>query len=176
LTYHLADIYLSELDKVISASFDDAYSAPTPLLLDPFLTILSRTSSKHKFTHVQDAVLRPIIEALDASTSLSPGTNRHGDDGGDGDGDGDGDDSEEDSRPRKRARQDSKVPFASICTRSALAPHTQSAGTGALRFALSKQIFAVASSERTRDANRKRMYGFLKDIGADGEVNDDSSG
>jgi ribosomal RNA-processing protein 1 len=157
LAYHISEIYLSELDKVLVEPSEDAFPAPTLLLVEPFLAILASSSSKNKYKHVHDGVLEPLFEILDVEKDASEAS-----------------DDEEDTRPRKRVKSDPEAKLSHLRIHSALEPHSKSpANAAVLRKALSKRVFAVASADGTRDANRRRLYGFLKTVGADGEDEDD---
>jgi hypothetical protein len=109
---------------------------------------------------VQDAVFRPLFTSLDEALAGTHASQS--------------DSEEDDQRPRKRARRDSDTALASLCTQSAMTSDTTAvADPRALRQALSKWVFEVASSESTRDINRKRLYAFLKSVGADGVDEDE---
>ncbi|THH13471.1 hypothetical protein EW146_g6749 [Bondarzewia mesenterica] len=78
LAYHLADIYLEELDKafVTQSKNDELENAalPTPLstILSPFFYLAARTSSNHAYERVQSAVLEPLFQTLASSHSDEP--------------------------------------------------------------------------------------------------------
>ncbi|KAH9081736.1 Nop52-domain-containing protein [Lactarius deliciosus] len=61
LKYHLADIYLEELDKVLAWDPEAGDPSPPPVpidtLISPFLTLLARTPSSHTFERVMSASL-----------------------------------------------------------------------------------------------------------------------
>jgi ribosomal RNA-processing protein 1 len=145
LTFHLAEIYLPELDKTLSNITSESHPVPILILLDPFLHILGRTTSKHKYKHVQDAVFQPMFDSL-SSTPTS------------------GSEEEDDNpRPPKRSRLDSGGSLMHLRLYSTVNIHMASpAEPEKLRQVLSKRVFEVASSEDTRDVNRKRLYAFLK--------------
>jgi ribosomal RNA-processing protein 1 len=155
LAFHLAEIYLLELDKALSDTSVEDHAVPILILLDPFLSILGRTSSKHKYKQVQDAVLQPVFDSL----SITPSSGSE--------------DEDEDPRPRKRSRPDPDASLTHLRMRSVGAQMGAPAELPALRQALSKRVFEVASSEGTRDANRKRLYAFLKTVGVEGVDNHD---
>lgn len=165
LSYHLADIYLEELDKALAASSADESEsspvAPAPLstFLDPFFALTARTTTKTTVQRLESALLEPLFDALDAA-AVSPATSQSQAE----------DEDEETSRSRKRPRlAEPAFPhvLASCCLVDSEAEGAL--GVGAVRKGLLKRLFAVASEERTRDANRRKMYKFVKARDDDGD-------
>lgn len=72
LTYHICDVYLEELDKVIAAaSSSDPSLAPAPLfpILEPFYALAARTANNVTYKHVQATVLEPLLVACETSAA-----------------------------------------------------------------------------------------------------------
>lgn len=147
LKYHLADIYLEELDKVLAwdseAGDERPPRVPIDTLIAPFLTLLARTPSNHAFDRVTSAVLEPLVQSLAPASSPEPP-----------------------SKKRRRLLGTERSFVAdNACTSS---PPTTTAvaaadtGKSALHQALLKQVFSVASERDTRDSNRRRLYKFWK--------------
>jgi ribosomal RNA-processing protein 1 len=137
LKYHLADIYLEELDKVLAwdSEAGEPCSPPAPIdtLISPFLTLLARTPSSHTFERVMSAVLEPLIQSLT-------------------------DDSEPPSKKRRRLLGN-EMSFVADNSR---ASNLSTADKSLLRRVLLKRVFSVAGEEDTRDSNRRRLYKFWK--------------
>lgn len=139
LKYHLADIYLEELDKVLAWDSDagDPCPPPAPIdtLISPFLTLLARTPSSHTFERVVSAVLEPLIQSLTPSGSDEP--------------------------PSKKRRRllGNEISFVADNSR---ASDLLTTDKPSLRRVLLKQVFSVAGEEDTRDSNRRRLYKFWK--------------
>ncbi|KII93163.1 hypothetical protein PLICRDRAFT_87582 [Plicaturopsis crispa FD-325 SS-3] len=152
LPYHLADIYLEELDKIM-ANPTSPSSQPAPLatILAPFLTLAARTPTSTTYKHIQSALFDSLFDALKPPPS-------------------------EDSESRSRKRPRLSTPTYPNLLPNACFTLPSPAGAMArspLRKALLRKVFEVASQEDTRDANRRRMYGIWKNGMAD---EDDDSG
>ncbi|EJF67193.1 Nop52-domain-containing protein [Dichomitus squalens] len=150
LAYHLADIYLEELDKALGKSpVESPLPAPLSTLLAPFLALSARTPTSITLQRIQSALLEPLLTAF-ASRQ----------------------DSDEPSRKRPRlSTPEFPNLAANACTTNP--PKEGSLDPFALRKAVLKQVFDVASEPDTRDANRRKLYAFWKEHIED---EDDSSG
>ena len=140
LSYHLADIYLEELDKALGSPPVDS-PLPTPLstLLLPFITLAARTPTTVTYQRIQSALFDPLL------TAFAP---RH-------------DSEEPPSRKRPRLSSPTYPHLASnACTTRPKEEGALSSAT--LRKLVLKQIFDVASEPETRDANRRKLYAFWK--------------
>ncbi|KAG2184364.1 hypothetical protein INT43_000273 [Umbelopsis isabellina] len=67
IRYHLADIYLDELEKVVNAQLEkldeeEDIEIPTTELLDPFINLLAKTPNKITANKVVDNVFSSILE------------------------------------------------------------------------------------------------------------------
>ena len=141
LKYHLADIYLEELDKVLTYDSETGSErpprAPLDTLIAPFLTLLARTSSNHTFDRVMSTVLEPLIQSLAADGTTEP--------------------------PSKKRRRLLGNEILFVADNSCISSSNLStADKSSLHQALLKQVFSVASEQDTRDSNRRRLYKFWK--------------
>ncbi|KAF8347092.1 nucleolar protein,Nop52-domain-containing protein [Amanita rubescens] len=81
LIYHLADIYLEELEKALIGS-PSAPPAPLLIVLKPFFSLAAKTQHKTMYQRIQSALLSPLFSALsdqdlpDDGSTNSPGRNR----------------------------------------------------------------------------------------------------
>ncbi|PFH49694.1 hypothetical protein AMATHDRAFT_194545 [Amanita thiersii Skay4041] len=146
LTYHLADIYLEELDKVLTNS-PDLSLVPVPLrvILDPFITLAARTQNKTTYQRIQTALLERLFDAL---------SNTHPDD---------------DKHPRKRARSESDYQTLTLNAcfeKSATEGPTE---PSVLKKKLLRYLFEYAGQVETRDPNRRKMYRLCRGEVEDGE-------
>ncbi|KAI6031468.1 hypothetical protein BKA83DRAFT_4200779 [Pisolithus microcarpus] len=71
LSYHLADIYLEELDKVI-ASLDSPSPVPLLSLVHPFITLAARTPTSTTYKHLENALFRPLLAVLRPHRTSNP--------------------------------------------------------------------------------------------------------
>lgn len=139
LKYHLADIYLEELNKVLTwdseAGGECPPRAPLDTLIAPFLTLLARTPSNHTFDRVMSTVLEPLIQSFAAVGSAEP--------------------------PSKKRRRLLGNELTFVADNSCLS-NSPAADKSSLHQALLKQVFSAASEQDTRDSNRRRLYKFWK--------------
>lgn len=63
LAYHLADIYIEELDKAL-ATVESPAPAPVSTILEPFLILAAQTSSSTTCKRMQSSVFQPLLDAL----------------------------------------------------------------------------------------------------------------
>ncbi|KAG8703734.1 hypothetical protein FRC08_002661 [Ceratobasidium sp. 394] len=69
LSYHLADIYLEELDKVLE-TIDSQPTTPLTTLIEPFVNLAARTPNKITYERMQTALITPLLNALAARSTL----------------------------------------------------------------------------------------------------------
>ncbi|KAF8602324.1 Nop52-domain-containing protein [Ceratobasidium sp. AG-I] len=147
LSYHLSDIYLEELDKVLDTG-DHQHETPLITLIDPFIKLAARTPNKITYDRMQTALFTPLLDALAAHSSAS--------------------DTNEPSSQRKRKRSAEMYPnlIDSVCTPAPQTndPKHNQAETNAQDVAKNvvKAIFEIAGQEETKDANRRKMYALWK--------------
>lgn len=146
LAYHLADIYLEELDKALGRS-EDVLPAPLSTLVHPFLTLAARTINKATYDRIQSALIEPLLSAFSHTPASSS----------------DEDVDEDGERNRKRLRL-SGSEYAHLVSNACIAESKVENATPptAVRRALLKQIFDVAGQGTTKDANRRKLYGLWK--------------
>jgi ribosomal RNA-processing protein 1 len=139
LKYHLADIYLEELNKVLTwdseAGGECPPRAPLDTLIEPFLTLIARTPSNHTFDRVMSTVLEPLIQSLATVGSVEP--------------------------PSKKRRRllGNEITFVAD---NACTSNSPTADKSSVHQTLLKRVFSVASEQDTRDSNRRRLYKFWK--------------
>ncbi|KAI0652418.1 Nop52-domain-containing protein [Trametes meyenii] len=145
LAYHLADIYLEELDKALGNSpVPSPLPAPLSTLVAPFLTLAARTQTKTTYQRIQSALLDPLY------TALGP--------------------SEDSDEPRsKRARLSTPTLHNLISNACSTSPKEGPLRSSGLKKLLLKQMFDVASEPDTRDANRRKLYALWKENMEDDE-------
>ncbi|GBE77618.1 Nop52-domain-containing protein [Sparassis latifolia] len=140
LSYHLADIYVEELDKALGNSTDEP-KLPVPLsfLLAPFFTLAARTPTKSTYQRIHSALLDPLFGALTSAR-----------------------DDDELPRPKRPRLSMPTYPnlIANACT---IDPKMEGAiGRLELKKALLKHMFDIASEQDTRDSNRRKLYAIWK--------------
>ncbi|KAH9937374.1 Nop52-domain-containing protein [Fomitopsis serialis] len=149
LAYHLADIYLEELDRALGISPEPSPSpAPLSTLLNPFFILAARTPTKITYDRIQSVLFEPLF------TALTP---------------------KPDDQPPSRKKPRLSTPTYSNLIANACLSDPKAEGaveSEKLRKALLRRIFDVASGEDTRDANRRKMYNLWKSHMED----EDSSG
>ena len=137
LAYHLADIYLEELDRVLG---DPPSPPPAPLstLLSPFFILSARTQNNTTFQRIQSALLDPLL------VSLSP--------------------TRDDEPPTPKRQRLSSPSYDNLVTNScSIDPKTEGAVEKApLKKLLLRRIFDIASEHDTRDSNRRKLYAIWR--------------
>ena len=63
LTFHLAEIYLEELEKAVSAS-DSPVPVPILALLSPFISLAAHTPTNTTYKHLEESLFRPLLAGL----------------------------------------------------------------------------------------------------------------
>ncbi len=161
LPYHLADIYLEELDKALNASTSQESPTPAPLstILNPFISLAAGARAKLTVQRIESALLAPLFDAFDSALSPEATSSQS-----------DEEDAEENQRSRKRARLDTSPDLPHILAHSCLTSASTDGPDGEakalsareLKKGLLKRLFEVASDTKTRDGNRRKMYAFWK--------------
>jgi len=147
LVFHIADVYLEELEKDVRSLEKDA-SKPVPLatLLSPFLDLAARTPLITTYKHLQSSLFEPLL-----SSCSPPATNS---------------DVENEPRAPKRRRVDNSSldSYSYILSNACLDdPSVEiKLSSNVLHKKLLRRIFDVASQAETRDANRRKMYALWK--------------
>ncbi|KAG8745024.1 hypothetical protein FRC10_008998 [Ceratobasidium sp. 414] len=144
LSYHLADIYLEELDKVLGTT-DSQLTTPIMALVEPFVNLAARTPNKITYERMQTALITPLLDALAARST------QHNTD--------------EPTLPRKRKRTSETYSnlIDSVCTSQ---PHNgdgvEDIDVRGVAKSILKAIFEAAGQEDAKDANRRKMYALWK--------------
>lgn len=147
LTYHIADIYLTELNRAVTSLSDaseneKAQPVPLYLVLHPFLILISRTSNSITYQRIFNEVFDPLFNALRPPMQERPLT--------------------------KRPRLDSDEGLEALKGNSCLEnPEEGKTENGKLRQQLCQKMFDIASGSDVREANRKKIYAFWKVIKAE---------
>ncbi|KAF7307086.1 rRNA processing protein [Mycena indigotica] len=133
LAYHLADIYLEELDKAVAATEPPPLPAPLSTLLSPFISLAAQTPTSITYKRIQSEVFSPLLEALAA----------------------------DDAPPAKKRRLDPD--YAALLANACFdQPSTGKLDPTTLRQKLLRRIFDVASEPETRDSSRRKMYALFR--------------
>ena len=141
LAYHLADVYLEELDKAFANSpVDSPLPAPLSALLAPFFTLSARTPTTVTYQRLQSALIDPLLDALSPRTDPDEPPSR--------------------KKPRLSTPTYANV-LSNACSSDPGSEGPQSSSS--LRKTVLKQLFDVASEPSTRDANRRRLYALWKE-------------
>ncbi|KAJ7110043.1 Nop52-domain-containing protein [Mycena epipterygia] len=144
LAYHLSDIFIDELEKVLATAPEPLLPAPLSTLLTPFFVLAARTPTSVTYKRIQSEVFTPLFSAL--SPAPPP----------------------EDQPPApKRIRLDPGIQqpeypalVANACFDS---PSDGNIEGVVLRKKLLRRIFEIASEPDTRDSSRRKMYALFKE-------------
>jgi ribosomal RNA-processing protein 1 len=151
LTFHLIDIYLEELDKVLMPPTTPQQPVPMSIILFPIFILLARTSSKSTRTHLQSNLLDPLLNALTPSNA-----------------------SNNKNVPRKRPRLEFEPPTYSNIIANACLTDPEKEGRAdidTVRNGLLRRLFEIAGEEGIKSANRKLMFAlYRKNVDADGDA------
>ncbi|KDR85462.1 hypothetical protein GALMADRAFT_234350 [Galerina marginata CBS 339.88] len=142
LSYHIADIYIEELDKALGVT-PSPPSAPLAILFEPFIVLAARTPTSVTYKRIQSALFEPLLGALSPESS--------GDDG---------------PPKSKRIRLCADADSYSHVVSNACYSNSESEGPvdgTELRKRLLRRIFEVASEPETRDSSRRKMYALWKE-------------
>ncbi|KAH8120081.1 Nop52-domain-containing protein, partial [Phellopilus nigrolimitatus] len=141
LSYHLADVYLTELDKSLASSPDsNPPPAPLSLLLDPFLNLAALTNSNVTYQRIYGELLEPLFLALKPPPSFPAETHA-----------------------KKRPKLLSEPAFDNIAANACLeTPKEGKVEKSQVRKALLRKMFDIASGPNARETNRRKMYAVWK--------------
>ncbi|KAL0579446.1 hypothetical protein V5O48_002552 [Marasmius crinis-equi] len=152
LTYHLADVYLEELDKVLAnvpSTSSSTPSAPFLLLLSPFVTLYARTPSSATIKYLQTSMIEPLLASISTS------------------------DESEDDNPRSRKKRRLESGVTNGAYPHLVANYCKDIPVSTLKKRLVRNLFEVASQPETRDANRRKMYAIWENEKEDGDDEDE---
>jgi ribosomal RNA-processing protein 1 len=139
LTFHIADVYMEELDKALMVA--PALPVPLATIISPFFILAARTQTNTTYKHIQETLFDPLFSALNHSQ-------------------------QEEFSDGERSKLESS--YSTLVTNSCASdPKTGAIDSTELRKGLLRQMFEVASAESTRDSNRRKMYAVIKAAKAD---------
>ncbi|CAE6406527.1 unnamed protein product [Rhizoctonia solani] len=145
ISYHLADIYLEELEKILDTNDADC-NLPLVNLLKPFINLSACTPNKITYGRMQSALFVPLLDTL-VVRAISPNVDV--------------------SDPQRRKRKRSSEAYPNI-VESISKPTSQAEGVRSARNPqdvakdILNAIFEVAGHTDTKDANRRKMYALWK--------------
>lgn len=136
LSYHLSEIWLTELDKASASASGSNTRKPVPLklVLAPFLTLAAQTPNKVTYQQIQANLIDPLLGAL---SQPGPG---------------------EPPLPEPSKADGTCDDFPSLLTNSCLSPSDERLDRGQLLKGVLKYLFEVASREDSKDSNRRKLY------------------
>ena len=139
ISYHLADIYLEELDKALSYS-PSALPAPLSVVLKPFFSLAAKTQNKTTYQRIQSSLLDPLFSAL--SDHVHP----------------------DDEQPSKRARL-GENDFPTLISNACLEkPKTESRVDRAeLKKKLVLVLLEIYVPPDARESNKRKLHSFCKE-------------
>ncbi|KAF8167625.1 nucleolar protein,Nop52-domain-containing protein [Crassisporium funariophilum] len=151
LAYHIADIYIEELDKSLGTA-TSCLPAPLSTLLDPFFILAARTPLSVTYKRIKTALLEPLFSALVPQV----------------------DDDDEQPKSKRIRLSSQSAPYPHLITNACMVdPELEGAVDGViLKKKLLRRIFEVASQTDTRDSNRRKMYSLWKE-GSEEDVDDE---
>ncbi|KAF9535665.1 ribosomal RNA processing protein [Crepidotus variabilis] len=151
LSYHIADIYLEELEKTLKSS-PECLPVPLSTVIDPFFSLAAQTPTSIAFKRIQTAVFDPLFSALEPSIPS---------------------DTKDQPRKSKRIKLSNEPSYPNVVSNSCYEDsRTEGKVSGSLlKRKLLKRMFAVAGQTNTKDSSRRKMYGIWKEwyIEEDGE-------
>jgi ribosomal RNA-processing protein 1 len=136
LTFHLVDIYLEELEKILPEA---ALPAPLPTLVHPFFILFARTPNKSIRTHILSEFLDPLLKALRPKSSQPP--------------------------PHKRARVENEASYQSIIANARVTNSIEGCrvNVDAVRQGLLKKLLEISEHQETRAPSRKLILSTCKE-------------
>lgn len=154
IAFHLADIYIEELDKALANVAASIPPAPLHTLIHPFLILAAQTPSSVAYKHIQSALFDPLFSALFNSSPA--------------------DESPSQKRPRLNPAAGEDEAYHNVVANACYEdPPAEGNVDGlVLHRKLLKSVFEVASQPETKDSNRRKMYALWKDRGEDADSND----
>lgn len=140
LAYHIADVYVEELDKALATN-PSCPPAPLATLLHPIINYMARTPTAVSYKRVQSSVFEPLLTALESNVE-----------------------SDGETRKSKRPKLDDDALYSRLIANSTFdATNSKPLAGPALKRLLLKRVFDIAGQPDTRDSNRRKMYALWKD-------------
>lgn len=149
LVYHIADVYLEELEKALRSSTRDTIKpVPLALILSPFFNLAAQTPLGTIYQHLQSSLFDPLLLSCSSSKVTSEDEN----------------DGETRARKRRRVNGGSSDMYPSMISNACLdnASIEVKLPVSDLRKKILRRLFEVASQAETRDANRRKIYALWK--------------
>ena len=135
LSYHLSEIWLTELDKA-SAIATTQKPVPMKPVLAPFLALAAKAHNRVTYQQIQANLIVPLLSALSPPSGLA-----------------------DQPRPPERLKASStEDDLPNLLANSCLSPQDEPLDRGQLRKGVLEYIFEVASQEDSRDSNRRKLY------------------
>lgn len=168
LGWHLADIWMDELEKVAVASSEQEREEVIPVVetLLPFMVGAAKSSNPLTLTRFTEAVFQPMVDACSVPEN---------------------DDAERPTKRRKVADEDiaessdeeeeEEIAYSTLASTGSVGfGATKPASKESLRQELVRRLFQEASKpteQGVRDANRRKIYAFVKASGGFEEDEDE---
>jgi ribosomal RNA-processing protein 1 len=160
LSTHLSDLYMTELDRVLSSSsIPSPSTCPLISLLEPFSTLVARTPSPVVYTRLMDTMFLPLLKALSAASALEgavegpTGKKRRTDNGSVGTG---------------------TAANAGVEGHENIIEQSSPSGAAAQKAAVLQSLFSAAADEQAKEANRRKVYIVWNEMGgADQDAEED---
>jgi len=136
LIYHLADIYLEELEKALIGS-PSAPPAPLLIVLKPFFSLAAKTQHKTMYQRIQSALLDPLFSALSDQ------------------------DLPDDGPPTRLGETDFPTLVSNACLEK---PETEGrVERTELKKKLIRALLDIAESSDARDSNRRKLHALCNE-------------
>ena len=135
LSYHLSEIWLTELGKA-SAVATAQKPVPMKFVLAPFLALAAMTQNRVTYQQIQANLIDPLLSALSpppCSADLPP-------------------------PPKRLKATATRDDIPDLLANSCLSPQDGPSDRSQLRKGVLEYIFEVASQEDSRDSNRRKLY------------------
>ena len=142
----MSDLYMTELDRVLSSSPSTSSPCPLVSLLAPFTTLAARTPSPVVYTRRMETLFLPLLKALAAVSAATAGT-VEGPTG----------------KKRKTANgaAASEAEGASVKGAEgyeAIVQGSEPASAASQKMAVLVALFSAAADEKAKEANRRKVY------------------
>ncbi|WWC65846.1 uncharacterized protein I303_108468 [Kwoniella dejecticola CBS 10117] len=153
---HIADIYLDELNKALALPEVDSQPAcPLATVLQPHITLLTRTPTSTVHTRLMSSVFTPLLESL-ALASPSITLERDAE------------------RPSKKSKKQEPM-YAHLVMHSCVGEEGRSkrSNATALRRELLQKMFQAAANDKASESNRRKVYQVWREEGGDDDDDED---
>ncbi|KAJ9095311.1 hypothetical protein QFC21_005677 [Naganishia friedmannii] len=152
LAWHLADIWVDELNKVLGD--EEILPAPVPTLLQPFTQLLTRTNNAQTPTRLLPAIYEPILRAALPLSDPSAARER----------------SAKRRKTTSSSLEEKRAAVAHILERSTSGDDEERLGRDVLRSMMDEA--SKPDDVGVKDVNRRKVYAFVKDWGGVEEEDD----